>query len=110
MTAPRLMTVAEVADLYRVQPATVREACRRRRIPAVKRFGQWRIDATAVSGDLAFGPPAQSRQPRQSAEPTSRKAPRRVSGSSGRADRRQLEAAHLRVLARMREHAAGRSA
>jgi excisionase family DNA binding protein len=46
---PRLLTVAEVADMLRTKPHNVANMCRRNRIRATKPFGTWLIPADAVT-------------------------------------------------------------
>jgi excisionase family DNA binding protein len=48
-TNPRLLTVAEVADILRTKPHNVASMCRRKRIRATKPFGTWLIPADAVT-------------------------------------------------------------
>jgi excisionase family DNA binding protein len=43
MNGEKLLTVAEVAAELRLDPRTVRGWCRKRRLPALRVGGQWRI-------------------------------------------------------------------
>jgi excisionase family DNA binding protein len=54
-TDPRLLTVAEVADMLRTKPHNVANMCRRKRIRATKPLGTWLIPADAVTELLEKG-------------------------------------------------------
>lgn len=49
------LTVAEVAEVLRLDPESVGEMCRDGRLPATKPAGRWLIDSTDFAAFIAAG-------------------------------------------------------